>query len=178
MKSISITLFSFLFLILLNCDKVDEKTQFYMDYTTSVTVPSGTGINLPFDMFTPDIETESESEFESNDTRKDLVEEIILEEMTLTITSPSSKSFDFLKSIEIFVEADGVQETKVAWKENIPENIGGVLALEVSNNDLSAYIKKDKFSLRVKAVTDKILGQDVEIKVDAKFFVDAKILGV
>ena len=84
-----------------NCSKLDELTKFDMDYDTQVTIPSSAGINLPFDVLTPDTETNSESTFESNDTRKDLIEEIKLTKLQLVITSPSETDFSFLESISI-----------------------------------------------------------------------------
>jgi hypothetical protein len=47
-----------------------------------------------------------------------------------------------------------------------------------SNEDLKEYLKKSKFKIRVSTTTDKIVTEDVTVKIDASFFVDAKILGV
>ena len=34
------------------CDIIDELTKFDMEYSQRATIPSSTGINLPFDVFT------------------------------------------------------------------------------------------------------------------------------
>jgi hypothetical protein len=60
-------------LSVLGCKKIDELTQFDMEFNETTVIPSTIGINLPFNIFTPDIETNSESTFEVNDTRKDLI---------------------------------------------------------------------------------------------------------
>ena len=70
-----------LFTIFTACDKLDELTKFDMEYSQRATIPSSAGIDLPFDVFTPEMETNSESTFEVNDTRKDLIEEIKLTEL-------------------------------------------------------------------------------------------------
>ena len=148
-----------------------------MDYDTQVTIPSTTGINLPFDVLTPDTETNSESTFESNDTRKDLVEEIKLTKLQLEVTTPSDADFSFLESIEVYISAEGLDEILIASKVEVPESVS-VLDLEVMNTDLKEYIKKDNYSLRLNTVTDEAISQDHEIDVKSTFFVDAKILGL
>jgi len=171
-------LFAFsLFLLFINCDKIDDLTKFNLDYDTQVTIPSSAGINLPFDVLTPDTETNSSSRFESNDTRKDLIEEIRLTQLQLVITSPSDADFSFLESIEVYISADGLDEIKIASKVDVPEDVS-TLDLEVSDSDLKEYIKKDSYSLRLNTVTDEAISQDHEIDVKSTFFVDAKILGL
>jgi hypothetical protein len=174
---------TFLFLICItlfseSCKKIDELTKFDIDYTTSVTIPSNGIIALPLDILTPDIESNSEAEFAVNDTRKDKIEQINLKEMKLKITSPSSQRFDFLDSISVSIIADGLFETQIAYKYDIPDNIGNELVMDVNNSqDLKEYIKKDKFKLKVRTITDKLLTQNVNVEVYCIFFVDAKVLG-
>ncbi len=161
-----------------SCKKVQKLTQFDMDYSSQVVIPSSTGINLPFSIGTPDISTNSESEFALNDTRKDLIEKITLKSLKLTISNPSSGNFDFLNSAEIYIKAEGLDPLLMASKYNIQDGIGNELTLEVSGSDFKEYIKKDKFSLEVKSVSDKLITQDYTLNVAAVFFVDAKILGL
>lgn len=164
-------------MVLASCNKLDELTKFNMDYNTQVTIPSTTGINLPFDVLTPDTETNSESTFASNDTRKDLIEEIKLTVLQLDITAPTEADFSFLESIEVFIAAEGLEEVKIASKTMVPEAVS-TLDLEVSDIDLKEYIKKDTYTLRLNTVTDEVMSEDHEIEVKSTFFVDAKILGL
>lgn len=111
-----------------SCDKIkdalDELTKFEMEYNKSITISSTVNINIPFDIITPEIESNSESTFESNNTHKDLIEEIKLIELNLELTSPEENDFGFIKSLEIYITAEGLEETKIAWIEDIPEDIG------------------------------------------------------
>jgi len=131
-------------LILNDCKQIDKLTQFDMDYDETVTLPSTIGINVPFNMFTPDITTNSEETFEINDTRKDLIEEITLKEMTMEVTSPENGDFSFLKSIEVYISADDLDEIKIAWNTDVGSNPGKKITLETSAEDLKEYIKKDR----------------------------------
>lgn len=172
-----IFVFGYIITTFFGCNIIDKFTQFELEFNETVVIPSSTGINLPFNILTPDIETNSESKFAVNDTRKDLIEEMKLTTLRLTHTSPADRDFSFLKSISVFISADGLPETKIAWKDNIPANVGKIIFLDLTDNDLKEYIKKDKFALRMNAETDELLTADQYIEVYSVFFVDAKILG-
>lgn len=176
MKKIALLMFTVC--LLTNCDVIDELTKFNMEYNAAIEIKSTANLNLPFDVFTPDVETNSESEFEVNDTRKDLIEDIRLRKLELDITAPSDQDFSFLESVEVFISAEGLDEIKIAYIKQVPETIGNSLSLDVENIDIKEYIKKDKFNLRLNTVTDKVLTNDCSIAVKSIFFVDAKILGI
>jgi hypothetical protein len=175
LKKISLILtLSFFFLGISSCKKLDELTKFDIKFNQEFTIQSGGNLNLPFDILTPDVTTNSEYEFELNDTRKDLVNEIKLKTMVLTIKSPESSNFGFLKSVSVFIKAEGLPELKLSWKESIPDDIGNQLIMDVSTEDFKEYIKKDKFSIRVNTTTDKVINNDHVIDIYSVYRVDAK----
>ena len=96
MKNNLLTLF-LAFVVLFSCDVVDDLTKFDLDYQTNYSVAATTIINTPFSLDTPDVTTESDSNFESNNTHKDLIESIKLKSLKLTIDAPESGNFNFLK---------------------------------------------------------------------------------
>jgi len=164
--------------ISMGCGKLDRLTQFYIDYDETIVIPAVLGLNLPFNILTPNIKTNTEEIFEINDTRKNLIEEVKLEELSLNIIDPEDSDFGFLKSIEIYIESDSAPKILVAWKYEIENSIGSSIDLEVSDEDLTNYIIEDEFSLTVTTVTDEIPLSDHEIEIKAKFFVNASILGI
>lgn len=165
--------------LLSGCKKLDSLTQFNLDYNTQVTIAAGTGSGLPLDLFAPEVVTNSEGEFSANNTHKDRIETINLKELKLSILAPAGHNFDFLKDVEVFLGADGLPEIKVAWVYNVPDGLTGDLPLAVAaDTDLKEYIKKDAFKIRVRAVTDKFVSENVRINTYTRFFVDAKVLGV
>ncbi|MEX1002885.1 MAG: hypothetical protein WDZ35_12280 [Crocinitomicaceae bacterium] len=149
---------------------------FDMDYEETFVIPSSVGVDLPFNVTSPDIESNSESTFAINDTRKDKIEQIKLKELNLTVTQPQNGDFSFLNEIHIFLNADGLDEIKVAWKENIPDSVGDYIELDLSDEDLQEYIKKDEFDIRLNTVTDEVITSDHHIKMESVFFVDAKLI--
>lgn len=172
-----IVLFAILLGLTTACKPGDKFTQFDIEYNSSFTVSSGASVNVPINLFTPDVETNSESTFEVNDTRKDKIQEILLTSLLITVTAPNGKELDFLKEIEIFISANGLNEVLLASKYNIQNTVGVSLLLDPSLIDFKEYIKKDEFTLRVRTVTDEAILQDVDVDIRTKFYVDAKLIG-
>ncbi len=178
-KTIFFSAFAVIAFILSSCKLIDKLTKFDVDYTTSYVIP---GTLVPITVLnsnTPDITTNSQQTFTNNNTNADRVESVTLKKLTLTITNPSGQKFDFLKSADVYISADGLPEIKVATIDNIDDaTVGSSLDMVPGGQDLKEYIKKDKITMRVSTTTDKVVASDVTVRVDATFFVDAKILGV
>lgn len=161
------------------CKLLDKLTQFDVKYSTDYTIAATLGIGLLPDIATPPITTNSSQVFTNNNTRSDLLEKVLLKKLKLTITSPSDKKFDFLSSAEIFLSADGLPTIKVAGIDSIDDaTVGNSIDLIPTTLDLKEYLKKSEIRLTVSTTTDKIVTSDVEVRIDATFFVDAKILGI
>lgn len=159
------------------CKQIDKLTVFNIDYNTQSVISSVIGINLPFNLITPAITTNSTSEFAINETRKDLIEEIQLTRVNLTVTAPANGDLSFLKSIKIYIKGEGLEEKMIAWNENIDTSEETML-LTTTPDDLQEYVKLDSVSLRVNTVIKKILLTDYTIGISTVFRVDARILGI
>ena len=177
MKKLLIPLF-FIMFGFTGCESLSKMTQFDMEFTQSVTIPTSTIVVLPIDIATPDIETNSQSTFSAKKVDPKLIEKIALKKLQLNVTSPADGDFGFLKSIKIYITAEGLTEKKIAWLDDVPANAGLTLELNVSKTDLKEFILKDKFTLRVEATTDETHTSEYKIDVKTVFMVDAKILGL
>ncbi|MFN8436680.1 MAG: hypothetical protein U0V72_03485 [Cytophagales bacterium] len=165
-------------LLTFSCKKLDKYTQFDLPYTQNVSIPSSTVANIPLTIATPAIKTNSSTKFSGYNTKADLIESVKLSSLVLVVKSPSGGDFSFLKDMEVYISANGLAEKKVAWKTSIPDNVGGSLTLDVSNEDLKEYIKKDEISLKVSCTTDEIITEQYSVDANMVFHVDAKILGI
>lgn len=162
---------------LLSCEKqFDGLTSFNISYTEETVIQSSTGVNLPFNISTPPVATNSETKFKNENTRKDLIKEIFLESLSATIKSPNSADFSFLEEISIYINADGLAEKKIAWKTPVTNGTSNKIHLNVSSDDLQEYIKKNTFTLRVNAVTDEVLTQDHTLEIKSTFDISAKLI--
>ncbi|HYG15552.1 MAG TPA: hypothetical protein VEC12_07340 [Bacteroidia bacterium] len=176
MKTLSI-FFAALIMLSASCKKADELTKFNMEFNSEVTVPPNTLVNLPIDLLTPDMTTNYEETFSANDTRKDLVEEITIDKITITAKAPQGITLDFLKSITVYISADGIPEKEVASKYDIPDGLTS-LDLDYVSDNLKDFLTRETIRLRVKTVTDKAVNQEIDLNVYNRFKVDAKVLGV
>jgi len=149
---------------------------FTLDYSTEIVVPSQTGINLGLNLYSPEIETNSTARFESEGTSTKYVRTVYLGKLSLTITSPQAANFDFLNEVQVFITAPGMEEKLIAEKKNIPENQLKSIQCDVKPVDLKDYIIKDYYELRVRTVTEQLVIQDVTIRADQEFIVEAKLL--
>jgi hypothetical protein len=166
-----------IFVLLLNsCKSIDKLTQFDIPLSQTITIPATLPIDIPFDIPTPPIVLNTETSFELNNTHKELIQEVYLSDLKMSVQTPVGEDFSILKSIEIYISADGESEEKIAWLNNVPESTN--IVLEMTKADIKRFIIKDNITLKVKTVTDEINTRKYEIKVDAIFRVNAKILGI
>lgn len=160
-------------LIMTGCKK--PGINFFLNHQSTFRVESSSPLNLPFETATPDVTTNSSQQFENNNTTSNLIKEIKLEELKLTITNPSSKTFSFLKSVQIFISTNASDEIEVASLDNIAST-AQTLSLICTTQNLDKYVKASSYKLRTRVVTKETLTQGVDIRTDLKFKVRASIL--
>lgn len=159
-----------------SCETVDELTTFDIEYESSVTIPGTLGLETPLDIPTPAITTNAEEKFSGHDTQKSLIETITLKELTLTIESPSGEDFSFLKDLVLYIDAEDMEETRIASRESISDDVGSTLEMETTSADLKEFIFKDQFNLKATVTTDEMITQDHEIIVHTVFEVDGGLV--
>lgn len=173
----TISIFVVFLLLQSSCREINKLTIFNVSYQTQSVIESLAGINLPFNILTPVISTNSVSEFEINDTRKDMIEEITLKELKLTVSAPENGDLSFLKSMKVYINGQGLNEKLLAWNENIDSEEKSIF-LKTTAEDLQEYIKLDTISLRVNAEIKKLILSDYTLDINSVFRVDARILGI
>ncbi len=178
MKKIIFLLVCFSFpLFNLSCkktqDKVDELTEFDMNYSTDFTVPSSSvSVNIPADFTTPDVTTNSSSTFSSQKTVSSKVTEIKLTKFEMV---SGGGDFDYLKSIIIYMQAAGQPEIQLATKTSIPTGIS-TLSLDLSGNNIKDYIFGTAFKLRVNVVIDGAITANKVMKLNQTMHVKAVLI--
>ncbi len=163
---------------LFSCDELDELTKFDLDYETSFTIEVPEDIDVPIEISTPTVTTNSEFEFENNDTRSDLIESITLKSLVISIDEPQSGNFDFLNEIRVSIIAEGLPELEIAYLENITEENLSELVLEVVDEDLKEYLKVDSYTFEITTIMNAFIQEDHTIAINSIFSVDAEIFGL
>tara|TARA_R110002111_G_scaffold63041_2_gene104307 strand:+ start:137 stop:667 length:531 start_codon:yes stop_codon:yes gene_type:complete len=175
MKSNFIAL-ALILLAFTGCKEVEKLTQFTMSFDNQVTIPANTLINIPVNLATPEIPTNSQSTFSGNNTNAASIDEIILQSMSLTIITPADSNFNFLKSIEVFINSEGLSEVPLGSNTDVKDGIIS-LNLTTTGANIKDYITANKFSIRVATTTDEVITEDHEININTIFLIDAKVLG-
>ncbi|MER2997262.1 hypothetical protein [Pontibacter populi] len=171
MKRIFFALAVLLTFAITACDKIDDLLTFYINEETTIVVESNFPIGLvAFDPVT--IPTNSEETFKNNNTRAELVKDVTLNKLTLSIPEEEGADFDFLKKIEIYIAADGLDEVKVAYLEDVPMNVK-TLNMNLTNAKLDEYLKKDSYTVRTRAELRSSVVSDVNVKAAMRFKVTA-----
>jgi len=179
MKYLKVLLFTIsLGLLLTNCKLIDGWTQFEVDYSSTVTLPQDLDINKSEDVYPSEIEANLKAKVEGEGSSMDKIESVELTDLKLKITSPTGKDFKFLSSVALYMDADGLDEIKVAWLDEIPATIEDAMALETSSKDLTDYLVKEVVTLRLNTILNEGIVQDYQIGIDVVFLVDAKVLGI
>lgn len=155
------------------CEKVENLLTFRIKNEVSFMIPSAIGMNTPYAIPVPDVQTNASQSFENNDTDINKVKNIKLESLNLTISSPSNATFKPVKSINIYIVSEGLPKKLIAYKNDIPLTIGNKLILDTTLENLDAYVKKEIYSLETQTVMREAIFQDTEIFAQMSFFVTA-----
>lgn len=159
--------------IISGCNKAG--VNFLISNQADFRIEGSSPLNLPFEMGTPDVTTNSSQEFQNNNTASNLIKEVKLEELKLTITSPSGKTFSFLKSVQIFISTTSTDEIELASLDNIATTATSI-SLTTSTQNLDKYVKASSYKLRTRVVTKETLTQPVDIRAAIKFRIKASPL--
>ena len=157
------------------CQEEPLVVRFKLHHDVEFTIEEGNLINAPFNILTPEVSNDQSAEFASNNTQKEKVQEVYLNYLNLYIQDPPTEDFSFLNEVFIYISEDALGEKLIASKTNIDQSTQELI-LDVEDVNLADYIKADSYSLRVQTKTDEILGEDVTIKADMEFQVQAQLL--
>ncbi len=172
MKTKKITIIIFLSLLTVSCNEIDKLLTFTISDHTTFTIDSVFPVNLPTEVITPDVTTNSNTEFENNNTNVNLVKDIKLKELNLTITDPTNKTFSFLKSIHLYISTNNDDEIELAYQDNINAS-SNTISLVCTSQKLDKHVKASSYKIRTKVTTKETLTQDITINSGMKFNVTA-----
>lgn len=151
-----------------SCDEDNPLMTFTYTNESDFTIENQFPTDSPFIVPTPDVASNSSESFESNNTGTNLVETIRLTQINLSITSPEDFTFSFLKSIEIYISAEGLDEKLIASKDEIPTDVSEI-ELVTTGENIKPYVVRDYYDLHYRVVTREAFAQDVELKTFMKF---------
>lgn len=104
-----------------------------------------------FELLTEPIDPKST--FDANGVSIDNLKEITVKEANIILLSPETGNFDWAKSAEVVIMADGQPDMIIGDLTDVPMGIN-TLKVKVKNSDISAYMKSSTFTVRLRAITD------------------------
>lgn len=185
-KILSFSFIITLFVVNLSCKKkeVDKLTEFNIDYTTNLTIPSSsmTVSNpsvtpTPVEFTTPNIPTQQATKFSEAGTSANLIDKIVMTRFNISAigTGTNTANLDYLNSITIYIKTAGLGEALIASKSNIPDGISSI-AMDLQEINIKEYIFKDNIQFRVLATFDATTPANQTLKMDETVRVSAKLL--
>ncbi|MFM6925804.1 MAG: hypothetical protein ACKOU7_09915 [Ferruginibacter sp.] len=158
----------------ISCKKIQDLLTFTINVENNFTVGASGPINIPVEILTPQVTTNSNQQFQNNNSNVNKVKDIKLEKVDLQIVSPAGKTFSFLQSVHIYISTDGNDEIELAYLDNISSTATAISLIPTSAS-LDKYVKASSYNLRTKIVTKQALTQNVEIKNLCRFKVTANL---
>ena len=159
---------------IISCKKIQDLLTFNINVENNFTVSSSGPLNIPFEILTPQVTTNSSQQFQNNNTDVNQVKDIKLKKVDLQIVSPAGKTFSFLESVHIYVSTNASDEIELAYLDNISSTATSISLIPTSVS-LDKYVKAPSYSLRTKIVTKQALTQNVEVKNLCQFQVTANL---
>ena len=172
MKTKSVLVLALFSLFIISCNEIDKLLTFTITNEATFKISTGFPINTPFEVATPDVTSNSSSEFKNNNTNADLVKDVKLQELKLTVTNPADKTFSFIKSIHLYISTTADDEIEMAFMDDIIATTN-TINLTCTTQKLDKYIKASSYKIRTKVITRETVTKEIEVKANMKFKVTA-----
>jgi hypothetical protein len=155
-----------------SCDKIDKLLTFYIEDSQSVKIATGFPVNVITPVSPLTVPTRSDEKFKNENTSANLVKDVKLDRLTLTVVDPSTENFDFLSSINLYISTDGNDRILLASMDNVPMGVN-TIQLNTTTDKLDKYIKASSYTLSTEARIRKAISKDITIRSESRFKVIA-----
>ncbi|MDJ0364063.1 hypothetical protein QMK33_02780 [Hymenobacter sp. H14-R3] len=161
----------------IGCKKLLGMLTFNVNDATNFTIPAtGPLTNTVLTLPAIAVASNSTSTYASNKTTANYVQDVTLDQLTLTVTDPSTQNFDFLKSISLYIDTDASGNSKTLLASLSPVPTGQTtIRLTPSGNKFDLYLRTNTYTLFTTAELAQPLPQATNVRADARFFVKANV---
>ena len=170
MKQIRILL-PLLLLLFVSCEKINDLLTFEITSSDTIKIPASGLIDAPLIAPVP-VPVNSQQSFQNNNTKADLVRDVRLVKLTLTIVDPAAENFDFLDNIKIYIGTSGEDKVLLASLDKIPAGVS-IIELVSGNAQLDNYIKASSYTLYTEVGLRSNVAHELTVQADSRFKVTA-----
>ncbi|MFD1467711.1 hypothetical protein ACFQ48_05715 [Hymenobacter caeli] len=164
------------------CKKILGLIHFTVSDTQSFTVPSaypfGTAPGaVPTTLPAVTVNSTATTTYANNNTKAQYVQDVTLQQLTLTATSPAGQTFDIVQSVQLFISSDAAGTNKVllASQDQVPAGATSIQLNPAPDTKLDMYLQGSSYALTSVVKLKQQPSQDVVIRVDSKFNVAASL---
>ncbi|GAA4347969.1 hypothetical protein GCM10023185_03440 [Hymenobacter saemangeumensis] len=154
------------------CKKIQQLLTFTVKHSQTIQIPAipastqGTLVTLP------PVTVDNSKTYGDNNTRADLVKDVSLHKLSLSISSPSGQNFDFLQRIELYIGSDQSEQVRLAYLDEVPRGVSSIELLS-TNTKLDQYLKGASYTITTKVQTRQPVSQALTVRADMQFKVTA-----
>lgn len=149
------------------CATVQSIIKSTFPYTATLVIPATSKANTTISA------TSAASSFDEifgNQNGNDYVKEVRIASAKIDASNPNDKSMSMFKSVKLFISNGKSGEVMVASRNDIAENIGSGLVLDIDNSRfLDQYIKGNSLHIRAEYVLRNDLTTDVSVRTSLSF---------
>jgi hypothetical protein len=136
-------------------------------YTSSLIIPANSKINTTLSA------TSSASSFDQifgNQNGADYIKEVRVASVKLDASNPTNQNLGVLKSVKLFLINSSGAEVIIASRNDVSENIGSNLVLDVDNSRfVDEYVKGNNLRVRMEYSLRSSLSSDVSLRAAISF---------
>lgn len=124
------------------------------------------------------VSSSAEADFQKNGTTTNLVKNIVVKELILTLPDNSPETFSFLEKMDVYITmADGSEPMLMAFNRNIDPDVKRRLVFTPTETTMDKYVKAGTYGLRLTDVKlRRPVTSDLKITANITFGVTASPL--
>jgi len=149
------------------CGTVQSIIKSSFPYTATLVIPASSKNNTTLSA------TSAASSFDEifgNQNGNTYIRDVRIASAKLLASNPNDKSMGMFKSVKMFISNAGSGEVMVASRNDVSENIGSSLVLDIDNSRfLDTYIKGNSLKIRMEYVLRENITSDVSVRTSLSF---------
>ena len=166
MKNI-LTSFIALIILVSGCATVQSIIKSTFPYTATLVIPSGTKDNI---LQTTTSTASSFDQIFGNQSGADYIKEVRVSSVKLDANNPSTQNLGIFKSVRLFLVNGSGSEVMIASRNDVSENIGSNLVLDIDNSRfVDEYIKGSNLRVRMEYTLKNSLTSDISVRITINF---------
>ena len=149
------------------CGTVQSIIKSSFPYTATLVIPASSKNNMILSVTTA---ASSFDEVFGNQDGNNYIKDVRIASAKLVASNPNDKSMGMFKSVKFYISNAGSSEVMVASRNDVSENIGSSLVLDIDNSRfLDTYIKGNSLKIRMEYVLRENITTDVSVRTSLSF---------